>query len=113
MVRSRLTPMLIVVKAVTSTFVGRGSRAFGTPRYLLEFDRAPGELESILREFREFLDGLSHVAPIRSEEDAQTISTLVGLNRQASLGRELKPGDDPQAILLNPPGVEGTDPVQD
>ena len=55
MVRSRLTPMLIVVKAVTSTFVGRGSRSFDNSRYLLEFDRAPGELESILGEFREFL----------------------------------------------------------
>ncbi len=93
--------------------MGRGSRAFDRPRYLLEFDRAPGELESILREFREFLDGLSHVAPIRSEEDVQTISTLVGLNRQASLGRELEPGDNPQDNLLNPPEVEGSDLVED
>ncbi len=112
-VRSRLTPMVIVVNAVTSTFVGRGARAFDSPRYLLEFDRAPTELESILREFREFLDGLSHVAPIRSEEDAQTISTLVGLNRQASLGGALEPGGDPQDNLLNPPEVEGSDPVED
>ena len=95
-VRSRLTPMLIVAKAVTTTFIGRGARAFDSPRYLLEFDRAPGELDSILGEFREFLDGLSHVAPIRSEGDARTISTLVGLNRQASRVRELEPGAGPQ-----------------
>lgn len=112
-VRSRLTPVLIVVKAVTSTFVGRGSRSFDSPRYLLEFDKAPEELESILGEFREFLEGLSHVAPIRSDEDAQTISTLIGLNRQASGGRKLEPGDDPQDNLLNPPGFEGSDPVED
>ena len=31
-VRSRLTAMLIVGKAVTSTFVGRGSRSFDSPR---------------------------------------------------------------------------------
>ena len=80
--------MLIVVKAVTCTFVGRGSRSFDSPRYLLEFDRASGELKSILREFREFLQSLSHVAPIRSGEDARMISTLVGLNRRLP-GREL------------------------
>ena len=112
-VRSRLTPMLIVVKAVTSTFVGRGSRSFDNPRYLLEFDRAPAELESILGEFRKFLEGLSHVAPIRSEEDAWPISALVGLNRQASGRGQLKPGEDPQGNLLNPPGYGGTDPVED
>lgn len=112
-VRSRLAPMLIVVKAVTSTFVGRGSRSFDNPRYLLEFDRAPEELESILGEFREFLEGLSHVAPIRSAEDAQTISTLVGLNGQAAGGSKLEPGDDPQYSVLNPPGAEGSDPVED
>ena len=46
--RSRLTPVLIVVKAVTSTFVGPGSRSLDSPRYLLGFDRVPGELDSIL-----------------------------------------------------------------
>ena len=112
-VRSRLTPMLIVAKAVTSTFVGRGSRAFDSPRYLLEFDWAPGELDWILREFREFPDGLSHVAPIRSEEDARTISTLAGLNRQASLGRELEAGGDPQGNLLNPPEIDGSNPAEE
>ena len=35
--------------------------------------RAPGELESILGEFREFLERLSHVAPVRSDEDAGTV----------------------------------------
>ena len=112
-VRSRLTSMLIVVKAVTSTFVGRGSRSFDSPRYLLEFDGAPGELESILGEFREFLQSLSHVAPIRSDEDASTISTLVGLNRQASGRGELKPGDNPQDNLLNAPEFEGSDAIDD
>ena len=112
-VRSRLTPMLIVVKAVTSTFVGRGSRSFDNPRYLLEFDRAPAELQSILGEFRKFLEGLSHVAPIRSDEDAGTISTLVGLNRQASGREELPPGDDPQDNLLSPPEFERPDPIED
>lgn len=71
------------------------------------------ELESILGEFREFLDSLSHVAPIRSAEDAQTISTLVGLNRQASTGRRLEPGDDPQFNLLDSPEIEGSDPAKD
>ena len=112
-VRSRLTPMLIVVKAVTSTFVGCGSRSFDSPRYLLEFDRAPGELESILGEFREFLQSLSHVAPIRSDEDASTISTLVGLNRQASGRGQLEPSDDLQDNLLSPPEFEGPDPIED
>ena len=111
-VRSRLTPMVIVVKAVTSTFVGRGSRSFDSPRYLLEFDRAPGELESILGEFREFLQSLSHVAPIRSDEDVSTISTLVGLNRQASGRGQLGSGDDPQDNLLNPPESERSDPIE-
>ena len=81
--------------------------------YLLEFDRAPEELESILGEFREYLESLSHVALIRSTEDAKTISTLVGLNRQASRGRELEPSDDPQYSLLNPLESEGSDPVED
>ena len=112
-VRSRLTPMLIVVKAVTSKFVGRGSRSFNNPRYLLEFDRAPAECESILGELRKFLESLSHVAAIRSDEDAGTISTLVGLNRQASGRGEIPPGDDSQDKLLNPPGFEGPDPIEE
>ena len=112
-VRSRLTPMLIVVRAVTCTFVGRGSRSFDSPRYLLEFDRAPGELDSILGEFREFPQSLSHVAPIRSDEDASTISTLVGLNRQASGKGALKPSDDPQENLLMPPEFEASDRSED
>lgn len=104
--------MIVIKAAVPRLSTGDPGRS-KIPVTCWKFDRTPRELESILREFREFLDGLSHVAPIRSEEDAQTISTSVGLNRQASLRRELESGDDPQGSLLNPPGVEGSDPVQD
>ena len=41
-VSSRLTPMLIVVKAVTSTFVGRGSRSFASPPLPAGIRQGPG-----------------------------------------------------------------------
>ncbi len=109
-VRSSLTPLLIVARAVTSTFVGHGPRTFDTPRYLLAFGPAPEEAASILRELRNFLDSRSDIAPIRSNEDIQNISALMGLNRQASADRGLEPGDaaTPEK-LLRPSEVEEPD----
>lgn len=99
--------------AVTSAFASHGSKSFDSPRHLLEFARTLSEPESILGEFRESLESLSHLAPIRSTEGAQTISTLVRLNRQVSGRRELEPGDAPQDNLLDAPEFEGSVPVED
>lgn len=85
------------------------SECLDSPHNLLEFDKAPDELESILAKFYGYLQSLGHVAPIQSDEDAGTISAWVGLNRQASGRAGLEPDEGPQAWLLGP--ADHRDPI--
>lgn len=82
LVRSSITPWVIVTRLVTTTFAGIGSRNMEFPRYILEMHKADDELQAIRDDVKAFLKDRESIAHITSERDLGNASQLYQLNQQ-------------------------------
>ncbi|KTG29791.1 hypothetical protein AWR38_26170 [Idiomarina sp. WRN-38] len=82
LVRSSITPWVIVSRLVTTTFAATGMRNLEHPRHILEMHRADAELESIRNDVIDFLKDRESIASLTSKRDLGNASQIHQLNEQ-------------------------------
>ncbi|MGD8911001.1 MAG: hypothetical protein PVI92_16825 [Chromatiales bacterium] len=82
LVRSSITPWVIVSRLVTTTFAATGMRNLEHPRHVMEMHKADDELLSIKDDVLGFLKDRESIAAITSQRDLGNASQLYQLNQQ-------------------------------
>jgi hypothetical protein len=82
LVRSSITPWIIVSRLVSTTFAATGMRNLEHPRHVLEMHKADSELMSIKEDIVSFLKDRESIAAITSQRDLGNASQLHQLNQQ-------------------------------
>ncbi len=82
LVRSSITPLMIVSRLVTSTFAATGIRNLEHPRYILEMHKNDREMQDIRGDVIEFLRDRESIASITSQRDLENTGNLYALNEK-------------------------------
>lgn len=83
LVRSSITPWVIVCRLVSSTFAATGMRNLEHPRFILEMHKNDAELDSIRNDVIRFLKDRESIASITSERDLRNASQIHEINQQS------------------------------
>ena len=83
LVRSSITPWVVVTQAVSSTFAATGMRNLEHPRYILEMHKDEQSLDSIRRDVVSFIKDRESIAAITSERDLRNASQIHEINEQS------------------------------
>lgn len=81
-VRSSITPWVIVSRLTTSIFAATGMKNLEYPRYIMSMYKEDRELNSIKEDVRSFLDDRESIAAITNERDLGNASQVHQLNQQ-------------------------------
>lgn len=82
LVRSSITPWVIVSRIVSTTFASTGMRNLEFPRYILEMHQDEQALQDIKSDVISFLKDRESIAAITSERDLGNASQIHQLNQQ-------------------------------
>lgn len=82
LVRSSITPWVIVSRVVSSTFADTGMKNLEHPRYIMEMHKSDEQLQAIKEDVIGFLKDRESIASITSERDLGNASQLYQLNEQ-------------------------------
>ena len=82
LVRSSITPWVIVTRIVSSTFAASGMQNLEHPRYILEMKKSETDLQAIKDDVVGFLKNRESIASITSERDLGNASQIHQLNQQ-------------------------------
>lgn len=82
LVRSSITPWVIVSRLVTATFAATGMRNLEHPRYILEMHKSDKDLNSIKDDVLAFLKDRESIAAITSVRDLNNASQIHQINQQ-------------------------------
>ncbi|WP_241503985.1 hypothetical protein [Pelagibaculum spongiae] len=83
LVRSSITPWIIVTKVISSTFASTGMKNLEHPRFILEMHKDDTELASIRRDVVSFLKDRESIASITSERDLGNAAQIYEINQQS------------------------------
>lgn len=83
LVRSSITPWVIVSRIVSSTFAASGMRNLEFPRFVLEMHKNDQELNNIRQDVVGFLKDRESIAAITSERDLHNASQIHQINQQS------------------------------
>lgn len=83
LVRSSITPWVIVTKVVSSTFAASGFKNLEYPRYVLEMHRSEEDMSAIREDVIDFLKDRESIASITSARDLQNTSNIHAINQQS------------------------------
>lgn len=83
LVRSSITPWIIVSRVISSTFAATGMRNLEHPRFILEMHKNDNELSSIRHDVVSFLKDRESIAVITSERDLRNTSQIHEINQQS------------------------------
>lgn len=83
LVRSSITPWVIVTKVVTSTFAASGMKNLEYPRHILEMHKSEDELAKIREDVIKFLKDRESIASITSARDLENTSNIHAINQQS------------------------------
>lgn len=82
LVRSSITPWIIVSRVISTTFAATGMRNLEHPRYIQEMHKDDNELAKIRTDIMSFLKDRESIASITSERDLGNASQIHQLNQQ-------------------------------
>lgn len=82
-VRSSMTPWVIVTNAVSSTFAGVGSKNLEQSRHLMELHQGDEDLTAIVGDLRQYLASRQTIANLNTEADVQAASQIHEINQQS------------------------------
>jgi len=82
LVRSSITPWVIVSRIISTTFAATGMRNLEYPRYILEMHKSEGDLQAIKNDVISFLKDRESIASITSVRDLDNASHIHQLNKQ-------------------------------
>ncbi|MEQ3515677.1 hypothetical protein ABMY35_20355 [Pseudoalteromonas sp. BZB3] len=99
LVRSSITPWIIVSRIVSSTFAATGLKNLEHPRHILEMHKDESQLDAIKHDIVSFLKDRESIASITSERDLGNASQLYQLNQQtrAMSGQSIAHKQDEEA----------------
>jgi hypothetical protein len=83
LVRSSITPWIIVSRIMTTTFAGVGERNLEYGRWILEMHRADDDLQAITDDLKGFLGDREAIASIRNEKDLSAASNIFQINQES------------------------------
>lgn len=83
LVRSSITPWIIVCRTVSSTFAATGIQNLEHPRFILEMHKNDDELNSIRGDVINFLKDRESIAAITSQRDLRNASQIHEINKQS------------------------------
>ncbi|MDD9302052.1 MAG: hypothetical protein HUK40_06775 [Desulfobacter sp.] len=86
LIRSSITPWVIVSRIVSTTFAATGMRNLEHPRYILEMRKSDKDLRSIKEDMIDFLKDRESIASITSVRDLGNASQIYQLNQQTRPG---------------------------
>lgn len=82
LIRSSITPWVIVSRVITSTFAATGMKNLEHPRHILEMHKDEHQLSEIKSDVVSFLKDRESIASITSERDLGNASQIYQLNEQ-------------------------------
>jgi len=82
LIRSSITPWVIVSRIVSTTFAATGMRNLEYPRYILEMHKDDFQLQEIRKDVTTFLKDRESIAAITNEKDLGNASQIHQLNQQ-------------------------------
>jgi len=82
LVRSSITPWIIVSRVVSTTFAATGMKNLEHPRHIMEMHKDEGQLQAIKNDVIAFLKDRESIASITSERDLGNASQIHQLNQQ-------------------------------
>ncbi len=82
LVRSSITPWVIVSKIISTTYAATGMKNLEHPRHILEIHKDDAELMAIKNDLISFLKDRESIAAITSERDLGNASQIHSLNEQ-------------------------------
>lgn len=88
LVRSSITPWIIVSRVVSSTFAAKGMKNLEHPRHIMELHKDEQQLGEIKNDIVSFLKDRESIATITSERDLGNASQFYQLNEQTRAGTE-------------------------
>lgn len=91
LVRSSMTPWVIVSRLVSSTFAGVGGRNLEFPRHVLEMHKDEGTLQALLKDLKGFLGDREVIASLKSDKDLAAASNIFNINEQTRSALPGKP----------------------
>jgi hypothetical protein len=113
-VRSSLTPWLLVSRLRSTILAESGAHNLEQPRYVIGMDKNDALTNELVAEVQGFLKDRQIMAGVQSERDLEAASTIYQMNERTRTGRG---NGAPQisnemrdASLLAPGGAGGTDP---
>jgi len=83
LVRSSITPWIIVSKIVSTTFASTGTRNLEHPRYILEMRKNEQELENIKSDIIKFLKDRESIASITNIRDLNNTAQIYTINENS------------------------------
>ncbi|WP_444893118.1 hypothetical protein ACJJIE_23120 [Microbulbifer sp. TRSA001] len=83
LVRSSITPWVIVTRVVSSTFAASGMRNLEYPRHILEMHKSERDLSEIRDDVISFLKDRESIASITSSRDLENTSNIHAINQQS------------------------------
>jgi len=83
LIRSSITPWVVVSRIVTSTFAATGMKNLEHPRHILEMHKDDEQLHAIRSDVISFLKDRESIATITSERDLGNASHIHQLNEQS------------------------------
>ena len=90
LIRSSITPWIIVSRIVTSTFAASGIRNLEYPRHIMEMHKNESELNDIRSDILDFLKDRESIASITSERDLNNASQIHQINQQSRAGSNVQ-----------------------
>lgn len=116
LVRSSITPWVIVTRIVSTVFASTGMKNLEHPRHILEMHRADEELSDIRADVVGFLKDRESIAAITSERDLNNASQIYQMNEQTRavpVANSLEQDDEAAGYLRRESEVEmGSDDEQ-
>ncbi len=102
LVRSSISPWIIISRLVTTTFITQGVRRFHTKRYVMEMHHDDPEMGQIVKELKDFMASRENIAGVGREQDLKTADEFMKINRNQygaerlarSKSSEIVAGDD-------------------
>ncbi|MEE3423690.1 MAG: hypothetical protein VZR11_13435 [Succinimonas sp.] len=83
LIRSSISPWIIISRIVSTTFLGFGPHRFNNKRYIMEMHKDEAEMDNIVREFKEYMNSRENIAGVAREGDLRNASDILKMNRES------------------------------
>lgn len=88
LVRASISPIILVSRIISTTFLGFGGERFENKRYIMELNRDDYELNSIVDEFKEYLQSRENIASVVRDSDLKSVNDITTINTRSFVQKQ-------------------------